>query len=238
MIVLGFDTATADTAVAAMQGAEVIAEVREGPEEPAGRPAHATALLPAIERVVATAGGWTAIDRIAVGVGPGSFTGLRVGVTAARALALGVEKPLVPIGTLAALALAIADSPLARDRRPALAVLDARRGEVFALLRDEDGAEAWPAFVATPEELGERVAALAEPPLAAGDGSLRFRRQLEDAGALVADEDEPVHRVSAVNICRLAETASPTAPEQVGPVYLRRPDAEIWRDRQRRGGAR
>jgi tRNA threonylcarbamoyladenosine biosynthesis protein TsaB len=237
-VVLGFDTATPDTVVAATRDGEVAAEVREGPEPGVGRPRHATALLPAAERVAAAAGGWEAIDRIAVGVGPGSFTGLRVGVTAARALALGLNKPLVPVGTLSALAAAIASSPLAGAGRRALAVLDARRGEAFALLRDSEGAEVWPAFVASPDELASRVAGLPEPPLAAGDGSLRFRRQLEDAGALVAGEDEPVHRISAVSLCRLGETASPTALEQVAPIYLRRPDAEIWRDRQRRGGGR
>jgi tRNA threonylcarbamoyladenosine biosynthesis protein TsaB len=235
--VLGFDTATPDTAVAATRDGEVVAEVREGPGPGAERPAHATALLPAVERAAAAAGGWDAIDRIAVGVGPGSFTGLRVGVTAARALALGLDKPLIAIGTLSALAAPIAASPLAAGR-PALAVLDARRGEAFALLRDADGADVWPAFVASPDELAARVAALPEPPLAAGNGSLRFRRQLEDAGAFVAGEDEPLHRISAASLCRLAETASPTAPEQVAPIYLRRPDAEIWRDRQRRGGGR
>ena len=236
-IILGFDTATADTAVAATDGDEVVAEAREGPDAAAGRPAHATALLPAIERVAAASGGWDAIDRIAVGIGPGSFTGLRVGVTAARALALGLGKPLVPVGTLSALAAAIASEPLAGGGRPALAVLDARRGEAFALLRERRGTEVWRAFVATPEELAARVAALPEPPVAAGDGSLRFRRQLEDAGALVVGEDEPVHRISAVSVCRLAEGTSPTAPEQVAPIYLRRPDAEIWRNRQRHGGA-
>jgi tRNA threonylcarbamoyladenosine biosynthesis protein TsaB len=237
MIVLAFDTATADTVVAATRDGEVVEEVREGPEPGAGRPAHATALLPAVERVAEAAGGWAAIDRIAIGIGPGSFTGLRVGVTAARALALGLGKPLVPVGTLAALAAAIALSPRGAGR-PALGALDARRGEVFALLRNREGEEAWPAFVASPDELAGRVASLPEPPLAAGDGSLRFRRQLEDAGAVVAGEDEPVHRISAPVLCRLAVTASPTAPEQVAPIYLRRPDAEIWRDRQRRSGAR
>ena len=236
MIVLAFDTATADTAVAATRHGDLIAEEREAPDAAAGRPAHATALLPAIERVAQAAGGWGAVNRIAVGVGPGSFTGLRVGVTAARALALGLEKPLVPVGTLSALAAAIASSARADGGRSALAVLDARRGEVFALLRDRDGAEPWPAFVASPAELASRVAALPERPMAAGDGSLRFRRQLEDAGALVAGEDKPVHRISAVSLCRLAATASPTAPEQVAPIYLRRPDAEIWRDGQRLGG--
>ena len=234
--VLGFDTATPDTAVAATRDGEVVAEELEEPDAAAGRPAHATALLPAIERIATAAGGWQEIDRIAVGVGPGSFTGLRVGVTAARALAVGLEKPLVPVGTLSALAAAIVSSAPADRGRPALAVLDARRGEVFALLRDRDGAEVWPAFVASPAELASRVAAMPEPPVAAGNGSLRFRRQLEDAGALVAGEDEPVHRISAVSLCRLAAKASPTAPEQVAPIYLRRPDAEIWRDRQRLGG--
>ena len=235
--VVGFDTATADTAVALVRDGETIAEARRAPDRADGRPLHATALMPEVERAVGAAGGWEAIDLIGVGVGPGSFTGLRIGVTAARALALGLGKPLAPVGTLATLAAAIAGSA-SEPWRMALAVLDARRGEVFALLWDSTGAELWPAFVAAPEELAARVADLPEPPLAAGDGSLRFRRELEDAGALVIADGDPVHRISAPALCRLAAASSPTAPERVKPIYLRRPDAEIWRDEQRRGGCR
>ena len=113
-------------------------------------------------------------------------------------------------------------------------MLDARRGQAFAALRGPGGETIWPAFVADPEELAERVATLetdlGSAPLAAGDGSLRFRDQLEAAGADVAAPDDPVHRVSARWICALGEAADAGAPEAVEPAYLRVPDAERWLD--------
>ena len=232
--VLGFDTATADTAVALVRDGEPVVEWVRGPDPGSGRPAHASALLVAIDRAVATGGGWGAVDRIAVGIGPGSFTGLRVGIAAARALAAGRGLPLVGVGTLAVLA----DGILARAQdggAPALAVIDARRGQAFAALHGPDRAEIWPPFVAGGEELASRVAELPSAPVAGGDGSLRFRLQLEGAGAVVADAESPVHRVSARRLCRLGAAAPVTPPGRVQPIYLRRPDAEIWRERQRRG---
>jgi len=230
--VLGFDTATADTAVALVRDGEVLAESVCGPDPDSGRPVHARALLVAIDRAVAAGGGWGATDRIAVGIGPGSFTGLRVGIAAARALARGRGLPLVGVGTLAVLA----DGLLALDggpHTPALAVIDARRGQAFAALYGPGGDEVWPPFVAGADELCERVAGLPSPPVAGGDGSLRFRLQLEGAGAVVVDAESPVHRVSARRLCVLGAAAAVTRPGGVQPIYLRRPDAEIWRERQR-----
>jgi tRNA threonylcarbamoyladenosine biosynthesis protein TsaB len=222
--VLGFDTATPDVAVAVMRGPEAVAEVQLGSD---ARPRHATELLPEIERVAAEAGGWDAIDAIAVGIGPGSFTGLRIGVATARGLAQGLSKPLTGVGTLDALARGIADRPRTSGR-PVLAVLDARRGQVFAALRDAVGAAAWEPFVATPGELAERVAALGEAPLSGGDGSLRFRQDLEQAGAEVLPDADPAHRLSARHTAGLAEGLPGSAPGEVRPIYLRPPDAELW----------
>jgi tRNA threonylcarbamoyladenosine biosynthesis protein TsaB len=231
--VLGLDTATADTAVAVIRDGEAAAESLREPERGSGRPAHATALLVDADQAVRAVGGWVAVDRIAVGLGPGSFTGLRIGVAAARALAIGRGVPLVGIGTLAVLAAGIPDR--AGGARLALPVIDARRGEGFAALYAPDGTEVWPPFVVDGDELARRVAELESAPLAVGGGSLRFRRQLEDAGAVVVDADSPVHRVSARRLCLLGEAAEPIPPERAQPIYLRRPDAETWRERQRGG---
>jgi tRNA threonylcarbamoyladenosine biosynthesis protein TsaB len=233
-IVVGFDTATADVAVAVTRGTESVTE-RLLSSPPGSRPRHATELLGEVERAVAEAGGWERVDRIAVGIGPGSFTGLRVGIATARALAQGTGKPLAGVSSLDALARGISEHPAAGER-PRLAVIDAKRSEAFASLHDAGGERLWGPLVATPAELAERVAALSVSPLAAGDGAVRFRRDLEDAGAEVLPEDEAAHRLSARQVCLLAGDVAPSAPHEIRPIYLRPPDAEIWRER--RGGQR
>jgi tRNA threonylcarbamoyladenosine biosynthesis protein TsaB len=231
--ILGFDTATPDVAVAvvaALDGASLAERLVEPDHD--GRPRAATVLLPEVETAVAGSGGWERIGTIAVGVGPGSFTGLRIGVATARALAQARGLPLVAVGTLAALARGIREADA--DGRAQLAAVDARRGEAFAALHDAGGAEIWAPFVASPEALAARLAELGEAPLAAGDGALRFRREIEDAGAEVLDDRHPAHRLSARHLCALAAGTPAAPPEDVEPVYLRRPDAELWRERQRR----
>jgi tRNA threonylcarbamoyladenosine biosynthesis protein TsaB len=222
---LGFDTSTAELTVALVEGGEVLAERSAGPDE-RGRPRHATALLASIEEVLAEGGGWPAVDRLAVGVGPGTFTGLRIGVSTARALAQARVIGLAGVSSLATVAAGI------ETEGPRLAVLDAKRGEAFAALYGRDGEALWPAWVGSPEDLAERVRALDSGPVAVGDGSVRFRDRLEDAGALVPPDDEEVHRPRARHLCRLA-AGVPDARE-IEPDYLRRPDAELWRERDHR----
>jgi tRNA threonylcarbamoyladenosine biosynthesis protein TsaB len=232
---LGVDTATQDVAVAATRDGETVAERLVGSGE--GRPRHAASLLREVERVVAECGGWEEVRLIAVGVGPGSFTGLRVGIATARGLAQGLAKPIAGVCTLDAVALGIAERPPASGRA-SLAVLDARRREAFAVLHDSSGGRVWDPLVCGPAELAERVAALAEPPLAGGDGAIRFRRDLETAGAEVLPEGDPAHHLSARQICLLAEETGESPPDEVRPIYLRPPDALVWlqRDRGRRAG--
>jgi tRNA threonylcarbamoyladenosine biosynthesis protein TsaB len=230
MRLVGFDTATATTAVAAFDAGAITFESGLEPDAD-GRPRHAAALLPEIEAAADALGGWTDVEAIAVGIGPGTFTGLRIGISTARALAQGLEKPLIPVGSLAALAAGIAERLADRDE-PRLPVIDARRGEVFAALHGATGEELWEPFVAAPEELAMRLARLDSPPLAAGDGSLRFRSQLEGAGATVLAEDDQAHRLAARHLCRLAADREPVEPLRIEPMYLRRPDAELWRERQ------
>jgi tRNA threonylcarbamoyladenosine biosynthesis protein TsaB len=229
--VLGFDTATAAVSVAITRGPECLGE--SSVAAPAGgRPRHASELLVEIERAVGDAGGWERVDLIAVGIGPGSYTGLRVGIATGRAIAQALSKPIAGVCSLAALARGISELSLA-EGRSRLAVIDARRSEIFAALHDPDGRRTWGPVVAAPATLAERLAEAGGTPLAAGDGALRFRRDLEQAGADVLPEDKPAHRVSARHVCRLAEDVERLAPREITPIYLRPPDAEIWRERDR-----
>ena len=226
--ILGIDTATSAAAVAVCRGATPVAERVAGPG-PDGRPRHAATLLGEVEEAVAAAGGWEAIGLIAVGVGPGTFTGLRIGIATARGLAQARDLPLAAVDSLAALARGIPGDP----RQPRLAAIDARRGELFSGLYDGGGRAIWEPFVAGPEAVCERLTGLDRTPLAAGDGSLRFRSQLAAAGAEVLPDADPAHLVAARHVCALGAEAEPGRPEQVKPIYLRRPDAEVWREQRR-----
>jgi tRNA threonylcarbamoyladenosine biosynthesis protein TsaB len=231
MLILGVDTATADAVVGVTDDGEVVREASVGPG-PDGRPRHSQVLLPEIERSVEAAGGWGRIERIAVGIGPGSFTGLRIGIATTRALAQARGVGLAPVGSLTALARGISVHAEGTGNL-ALPVLDARRGEAFAALFDYRGAELWPPFVARPDQLAESVKGLDRSPLAAGDGALRFAAELEAAGATVAPPEDPAHRVAARHVCAVGEAAVEAPLDRIRPLYLRPPDAKRWLERDR-----
>ena len=218
MIVLGLDTATTATVAGVLDRSGAVTEVRDDPE-PGVRPAHANRLLAAAEEALERAGlRWEDVERIAVGVGPGSFTGLRIGIATARALAQGRGLPLVAVSSLEALALGAGDAELV------LAVLDARRGEAFAAAWRRRALVA-PAAALSPDALADRVGALQGTALAVGDGAIRFRGPLEAAGALVPPDEDGVHRLRAEHVCRLGAAANPIDREALLPDYLREPDA-------------
>lgn len=231
MILLGLDTATSATAVALRLADGVASEARDDPAQ-GGRPSHTSDLLGLAVRLMDAADiQWSDLEAIAVGLGPGTFTGLRVGVATARGLAQSLDLPLIGVSSLRALALP------ALGASPVLAVLDARRGEVFlaAYASERDGArgdgarEILAPQACKPDELPAVLAALGgKPPRAVGDGAIRYRAQLQAAGALVASDDSPLHLLRATAICELAEQQGADAPlDRVLPRYGRRPDAEI-----------
>jgi tRNA threonylcarbamoyladenosine biosynthesis protein TsaB len=216
-VILGLDTATPATAVAVLPAHGEPVELRHEPA-PGERPGHAAQLLPLAARALAQAGATLAdVTRIGVGVGPGGFTGLRIGVATARALAQATGAELAAVSTLEALA-ATADGG-----RPVLAVLDARRGEAFAAAFRAGERIHGPVAI-DPAEL----AGLADPGygtwLAVGDGAIRFRDRLEPAAEVPADAS-PLHRVSALAVCRLAEASPSVDRDALLPDYVRSPDA-------------
>jgi tRNA threonylcarbamoyladenosine biosynthesis protein TsaB len=218
-VILGIDTATAGTAAAVWAPDGPRFERRDDPP-PGARPTHAQRLLVLVEEAVAAAGAsWEDIDRIAVGVGPGGFTGLRLGIATARALAQARRCELVGVSSLEALAAgARGDCPPVSPGDPVVAAIDARRGEVFAAAYPGFG----PAALA-PEELARRIPRGA---LTVGDGAVRFREELERAGAAIPADDSPLHRVSALQICRLGAQAGAADRDALLPDYRREPDAK------------
>ena len=196
------DTATPATAVAVLPGGE-----RRHDPAPGERPGHAAHLLALVDELVED---WSAVERIAVGIGPGGFTGLRIGIATARALAQARDLPLVGVSSLAALA--------APHDGPVVAVIDARRGEVFAA-----SPGVFEPVAIAPDALAARIVAGS---LAVGDGAVRFRAELERAGATVPADDSPLHRVSALEVCRLGAAGEPADRDALLPDYRREPDAK------------
>ncbi len=263
MILLGLDTSTSATAVALRLADGSTSEARDDPPQ-GEHPGHATRLLALAHELLEREGlRWSSIERIAVGVGPGTFTGLRVGLATARALAQSLQVELVGVSSLQALAhgaLGSAYAAAGTDSAPtALAVIDARRGEVFAAAYEAaDGATSGgagdpgaprelsaPAALA-PEAVAELLASLEEGDarswLAVGDGALRYREQIESETVAAPSDDSPLHRVSGAAICALgalapAATVGTAAVTEILPDYRRRPDAELTLERAAAGAA-
>ncbi len=199
MLTLAFDTATAVATSALVDTGsngrlEVLGE----------RWSRAQTLLEDVDALLRQAGAHPAeIGLLAVGIGPGSFTGTRIGLAVARGLAFSLGVEGAGVSTLAALA---AGAPAA------VPVIDAKRREVFALV---DGEPA----VLLPEDLQ------IEPgTVCIGDGAVRYRSLLEARGALVPRDDDELHRPRARFHAALAGAAG--SVEAIEPLYLRVPDAE------------
>lgn len=219
MIVLALDTATSSTVVGVARDGELVAERRHDPA-PGERPGHVRELLGLCAGALQDAGAaFGDVDRLGAGVGPGTFTGLRIGVATARALAQGGGAELAAVSTLEALA--VGAGP---HEGPVLACLDARRGELFVAAWEGGRRLLEPAAV-RPEELAGLLGASPGPWLACGDGAVRSRDRLETAGVTVPGDGDPRHAVRAAALCRLAAEAPAVARDALVPEYVRPPDA-------------
>jgi tRNA threonylcarbamoyladenosine biosynthesis protein TsaB len=225
MLVVAVETSTPQTTVALGNQQGVIASTLLSWSR-----GHSELVTPALRQMLA----WTEIDLgqvggIAVGLGPGLFTGLRVGVATARALAQVLGVPVVGVGSLDVLAFS------ARASRWRIgAVTDAKRGEVFyAFYRPVPGGVARESeyAVGPPSRLAAELEATREETLLVGGGALLHRRMLEDVGTPVEFGSMSTAFPLAVSLLELAlprflreETSR---PEHVVPYYLRKSDAEI-----------
>ncbi|HXD66832.1 MAG TPA: tRNA (adenosine(37)-N6)-threonylcarbamoyltransferase complex dimerization subunit type 1 TsaB [Solirubrobacteraceae bacterium] len=233
MKVLGIDTATRATAVALLDSDRDAAVERRDDPPPGARPRHTTRLMALVVEVLQAADAdWAGVDRIAVGVGPGTFTGLRIGIATAQALARARAIDLVGVSTLHSLARGARAAPAAPEDA-VMAVIDARRGEVFAAgwaAQDVTRPGAVPVLgprALAPDALAEAMGSDGRSWLAIGDGAVEFRAALEHVGARIPEPDSELNRVSAIEHCRLASGLRPGPPDGIQPEYLRLPDAEI-----------
>jgi tRNA threonylcarbamoyladenosine biosynthesis protein TsaB len=232
MIVVAIETSTAQTSVAIGSDREIVGSVSIVGQ------ARQESVTPALEQLLA----WTGVrlsqvGGIAVGVGPGLFTGLRVGVETAKTLAQVLTIPIVGITSLDALAFAVRHT-----HKLIVAVVDGRRGEVFyAIYRALPGGvvRGHDYTVATPDHLCAELETIPGEMLAVGDGAILYRNHLEELGSRV----EIASAIRAhPEAAALAELAGPRflreeydRLDDVRPLYLRRSDAEIAWERRDRG---
>jgi tRNA threonylcarbamoyladenosine biosynthesis protein TsaB len=190
VLILAFDTATDQATSALVSDGEVLGE----------RVSRASTLLEDVDALLRQAGARaTDVDALAVGIGPGSFTGTRIGLATARGLALALGVPAAGVSTIDALA---AGAPGATP------VIDARRREIF---------------VAGPRVLAPADLELEPGTLCVGDGAVRYRELLEEAGAEIPPGDDERHLPRARFHAALAREFGPA--ERVEPIYVRSPDA-------------
>jgi tRNA threonylcarbamoyladenosine biosynthesis protein TsaB len=207
MLVLGLDTCLATCSVAVLDGGRVLAHASEAMVR-----GHQERLAPMAAQVMAETGlAFSSLDRIGVTVGPGSFTGLRVGVAFAKGLSLALDRPAVGVGALEALA---ADLP-----GLVFPAIDARRGQLY-LQAFEDGR-----------------ALMAPDALTAGDAAARVLElglgrafTLVGSGAALLSGVSPFARIldaQGADARTVARLAAERAPAPLKPLYLRAPDAKL-----------
>jgi tRNA threonylcarbamoyladenosine biosynthesis protein TsaB len=202
VLLLAIDTATTAATACLWRDGVVLAEGER-------RGAHvAQEVLVLCQELVERAGISTSeIDAVVGGIGPGSFTGVRIGLASARGIALALGVPAAGASTLDALRAGAGDD--------AIGCIDARRGEVFAESAELPGAARSPAELA---ELGR------PGQLVVGDGAVRYRELFAAAGLVVPGDEDPRHLPAARLLAAGAAADGLSLPLE--PRYLRRPDAE------------
>jgi tRNA threonylcarbamoyladenosine biosynthesis protein TsaB len=238
MMVLAVESSTelAGVALADEAGVLATATVSRGRH-------HAESIAPAIEFVCRRAGvALSGLDAVGVDVGPGLFTGLRVGVGTAKALAFALERPLVTCSSLEILARAMSVLGTAPGTL-VVPVVDARRGEVFVgTLRTTEVGVSWEQSERrrSPEALAEELCARHEPMVVAGNGARRYRAVLGTVpGAVFGGEalDFPPPGVLATLVVAKAMAGESTDVHAVLPHYLRDAETRInWEKRAPRAG--
>lgn len=232
MLVLGIETSTRHASVAIVTQTEVVGSYEIG----RGR-SQDQVLMPAAQALLTDVGiGWTQLGGVAVGLGPGLFTGLRVGVATAKALAHTLNVSIAGLASLDVLAYGVRYT-----RRTICACIDARRNEVFwAFYRPVPGGvqRATEFRCAPASHCVNEIEARGEPVLAVGNGAFIYHRDFENLGADieyagVSDSTPTAVPLAELAVSRLVREDSDRLSD-VRPLYIRKSDAEqTWE--QRRG---
>ncbi|MGE3686521.1 MAG: tRNA (adenosine(37)-N6)-threonylcarbamoyltransferase complex dimerization subunit type 1 TsaB [Acidimicrobiia bacterium] len=231
MLILGIETATEQVGVAigGHEGVLGLHELTRGRR-------HAETLVPAIDFLCRQADiELSEMGCIAVDVGPGLFTGMRVGMATGKALAQALRIPMIGVTSLDLLAF-----PLRHTDRVIAAVIDAKRGELFyAFYRQVPGGvqRVTELCVGRPEDLIADLLARGQESVCVGDGALRYRPEIADAVVRVEFAEQYLAHPSAAPLVQLAHAKALREewvnPWELKPLYLRRPDAQInWSTRE------
>ena len=229
MLILGIESATqrVGCAIGGHEGVLALFESARGRR-------HAETLVPAIDFVRRQAMiELSEISVVAVDIGPGLFTGMRVGIATAKAIAHALRVPMIGISSLDLLAF-----PVRHTNRLIATVIDARRGELYyAFYRQVPGGvqRVSPPTLGQPEDLLSEIVSQHVDVLCVGDGALRYRDRLEHRG--VEFSEQWLAHPSAAPLVQLAHARALREdwhnPWEVDPLYLRKPDAEInWITRE------
>ncbi len=218
MLILAFDTSVAACSVALWRKGAVLAAVRQLMEQ-----GQAEALMPLVEEIMARGGAtYAALDRIAVTVGPGSFTGVRVGLSAARGLGLAARKPIIGIMTTEVLAASVPESERVdgSGRVHILAAIDTKRGDLYVQQFDRNLHGVGPVKALAPGDLAAWIAP--GPVRVVGDGAAAAIAAIGSRAVMASADAFPAAAV-------LAELAANRQPVPGGPlpVYVRPPDAIV-----------
>jgi tRNA threonylcarbamoyladenosine biosynthesis protein TsaB len=229
MLILGIESSTVQIGCAIGGHEGVLASTHSAKGK-----RHAENLTPAIDFICSQAQiELSEIGLVAVDVGPGLFTGLRVGIASAKAIAFALRVPMIGVSSLDLLAFPVRFSP-----RLIVAAIDARRGELFyAFYRQVPGGvqRISEHTVGSPDDLASELLATGEEALLVGDGAHRYREDF-DGLARVEIVDAGNSHPSAASLVQLAHAQALREDyrqiDEIAPVYLRRPDAEInWSTR-------
>jgi len=234
MLILALDTSTPRSSVALLDSEQVVASATLGREQ-----RHGEFIAPAIDFCLTHVGAQASdVSGVAVGVGPGLYTGLRIGIATAKVFAAARNLPVVGLSGLDVLAFNVRSS-----RRLICAVIDARRREVFwGMYRCSPGGvmREGELRVGSPDKLAGEILASGEEVLLVGEGALRHRDQLPDTMTEFATEEHAYPYASAVGLLARPRfiREETQRPDELEPIYLRRVDAKIgWEQRGRlRGG--
>jgi tRNA threonylcarbamoyladenosine biosynthesis protein TsaB len=229
VILLALESATSVCSVALCDAAGQALSHRRGERAPD----QADRLIELVDDALRVAGlDYEALDLIAVNHGPGSFTGVRTGVAAARGLALALGRPVLAVNTLEVLAAALGPQPAGT----VVAALDARRGQVYLQSFDQRLAPLGPPSISAPEEI--RLDDGAPPLKLVGNGAALIRAALPEASPIVGAEAEAdALGVARRALVRLAAGERARPGREVQPLYLRPPDARLPAPRPGRAGA-